>query len=87
MPEWSWTECSDTVTALHLAIRDEHVAMVTKSLADVHSAHGAVSRLDLRPHLGWTVPLTFAYRSSDRAEPGIAAIRSAVEHLPRRRVA
>ena len=85
VPEWSWTECSDTITPLHLAIQDGHVAMVTKSLADVHTAHGAVSRLDLRPHLRWTVPLTYAYRSSDDADPGIAAIRAAVEGLPRRR--
>jgi DNA-binding transcriptional LysR family regulator len=87
VPEWSWTECSDTITPLHLAIRDDHVAMVTQSLADVHTAHGAVCRLDLRPHLRWTVPLTYAYRSSDEADPGIAAIRAAVEHLPRRRAA
>jgi DNA-binding transcriptional LysR family regulator len=87
VPEWSWTECSDTVTALHLAIQDEHVAMVTKSLADVHAAHRAVCRLVLRPQPRWTVPLTFAYRSSDQADPAIAAIRSAVEHLPRRRAA
>ena len=85
VPEWSWTECSDTVTALHLAIQDEHVALVTKSLADVHAAHGAVCRLDLRPRPRWTVPLTFAYRSSDHTDPAIAAIRSAVEHPPRRR--
>lgn len=87
VPEWSWTECSDTITPLHLAIRDGHVAMVTKSLADVHTAHGAVTRLDLRPHLHWTVPLTFAYRSGDEDDPAIAAIRAAVEHRPRRRVA
>jgi DNA-binding transcriptional LysR family regulator len=87
VPEWSWTECSDTVTALHLAIQDEHVAMVTKSLADVHTGHGAVRRLVLRSQPRWTVPLTFAYRSGDQADPAIAAIRSAVEHLPRRRAA
>jgi DNA-binding transcriptional LysR family regulator len=84
VPEGSWTECSDTVTPLHLAIEDQHVAMVTKSLADVHTAHGAVQRLDLRPHLRWTVPLTYAYRRSDDADPALAAIRAAVEHLPRR---
>ncbi len=85
MPEWSWTECSDTITSLHLAIQDNHVAMVTQSLADVHTAHGAVHRLDLRPHLRWTVPLTYAHRNGDDADPAIAAIRAAVEHLPRRR--
>jgi DNA-binding transcriptional LysR family regulator len=84
VPEWRWTECSDTVTALHLAIQDDHVAMVTKSLADVHTARGAVHRLDLRPRVRWTVPLTYAYRSSDDADPATAAIRATVEHLPRR---
>jgi len=87
VPEWSWTECSDAVTALHLAIQDEHVAMVTKSLADVHAAHGAVCRLILRSQPRWTVPLTFAYRGSDQADAAIAGIRSAVEHLPRGRAA
>ncbi len=87
VPEWSWTECSDTITPLHLAIQDDHVAMVTKSLADVHTAHGAVHRLDLRPHFRWTVPLTFAYRSADDADPAIAAIRAAVGRLPRHRAA
>jgi DNA-binding transcriptional LysR family regulator len=87
VPEWSWTECSDTITPLHLAIQDDHVAMVTKSLADVHTAHGAVHRLDLRPHFRWTVPLTYAYRSADDADPAIAAIRAAVGRLPRHRAA
>lgn len=87
VPEWSWTECSDHVTPLHLAIQDGHVALVTQSLTDVHAAHGAVRRLRLRPHLQWTVPLTFAYRSSDEADPAIAAIRSAVERRSRRRAA
>ena len=85
VPEWSWTECSDAVTALHLAAQDDHVAMVTKSLADVHAARGTVRQLDLRPHQRWTVPLTFASRSSDQDEPAVAAIRAAVERLPRRR--
>ena len=71
MPEWSWTECSDAVTALHLAIQDEHVALVTKSLADVHAAHGTVVACT-SGHPRWTVPLTFAYRSSDQADPAIA---------------
>ncbi len=42
VPEWRWTECSDAVTALHLAAQDDHVALVTKSLADVHAAQGTV---------------------------------------------
>ena len=84
VPEWRWTECSDAVTALHLAARDDHVAMVTKSLADVHAAHGTVCHLVLHPHQRWTVPLTFVYRRSDQADPAIAAIRSAVERLSRR---
>jgi DNA-binding transcriptional LysR family regulator len=87
VPEWSWTECSDAVTALHLAAQDDHVAMVTKSLADVHAARGTVRQLDLRPHQRWTVPLTFASRSSDRDEPAVAAIRAAVERQARRRAA
>lgn len=82
VPEWTWTECSDTVTALHLAARDGHVAMVTESLAEVHAAHGTVHRLALRPRPRWTVPLTFASRRSDEADPGIAAILAAVERLP-----
>jgi DNA-binding transcriptional LysR family regulator len=84
VPEWNWTECSDTITSLHLAINDAHVAMVTTSLADVHTARGSVRRLSLRPRPRWTVPLTFAYRSSDEADPAIEAIRAAVERLPRR---
>jgi DNA-binding transcriptional LysR family regulator len=87
VPEWSWTECSDAVTALHLAAQDDHVAMVTKSLADVHAARGTVRQLDLRPHQRWAVPLTFASRGSDQDEPAVAAIRAAVERLPRRRAA
>jgi DNA-binding transcriptional LysR family regulator len=87
VPEWSWTECSDAVTALHLAAQDGHVAMVTKTLADVQAATGTVRHLALRPPQRWTVPLTFAYRRSDQAEPAIAAIRSAVERLSRRRAA
>lgn len=87
VPEWSWTECSDAVTALHLAAEDGHVAMVTKTLADVHAANGTVRHLVLTPRQRWTVPLTFAYRRSDQAEPALAAIRSAVERLSRRRVA
>jgi len=83
VPEWSWTECSDAVTALHLAAQDGHVAMVPASLADVHAAHGTVRRLALRPALRWTVPLTFACRRSDQADPGVAAILGAVEGLRR----
>ena len=83
VPEWSWTECSDAVTALHLAAQDDHVAMVTASLADVHAAHGTVRRLALRPRQRWTVPLTFAFRRADDADPAIAAILAAVEELPR----
>jgi DNA-binding transcriptional LysR family regulator len=81
VPESSWTECSDAVTALHLAAQDGHVAMVTTSLADVHAAHGTVRRLSLRPRQRWTVPLTFASRRRDQADPGIAAILAAVEDL------
>jgi DNA-binding transcriptional LysR family regulator len=87
LPEWSWTECSDAVTALHLAAQNDHVAMVTKSLADVHAAHGTVCLLDLRPHQRWTIPLTFAYRRGDEDDPAIAAIRSAVDRPLRRRKA
>ena len=83
VPEWSWTESSDAVTALHLAAHDGHVAMVTKSLADMHAAHGTVRPLALRPPLRWTVPLTFASRRSDQADPAIAAIGAAVGQLRR----
>jgi DNA-binding transcriptional LysR family regulator len=85
VPEWSWTECSDAVTALHLAGENDHVAMVTKSLAEVHAGHGTVCLLDLRPHQRWTIPLTFAYRRSDHDDAAIAAIRLAVERPTRRR--
>jgi DNA-binding transcriptional LysR family regulator len=87
VPEWSWTECSDAVTALHLAIQDSHVAMITKSLADVHAAIGSVHVLPLTPAQRWTVPLTFASRQSDQNDPAIAAIRAAVERVPGRRAA
>jgi DNA-binding transcriptional LysR family regulator len=87
IPEWSWTECSDAVTALHLAARDDHVAMVPRSLADVHAANGTVCHLVLRPQQRWTIPLVFAYRRGDQAEPAVAAIRSAVERLSSRRAA
>ena len=85
VPEWSWTECSDAVTALHLAARHEHVALVTKSLSEVHSLAGGVEVLRLRPALQWSMPLAFACRLGDEADPAIAAVRAAVEQLGRAR--
>jgi DNA-binding transcriptional LysR family regulator len=85
VPEWSWTECSDAVTALHLAAHHGHVALVTKSLSDAHSLSGRVDLLRLRPALRWTMPLTFACRLSDEGDPVVAAVRAAVEQLARRR--
>ncbi len=83
VPEWSWTECSDAVTALHLAARQGHVALVTKSLSEGHSLSGSVEPLRLRPALRWTMPLTFACRLGDEEDPAIAAVRVAAEHLAR----
>jgi DNA-binding transcriptional LysR family regulator len=86
VPEWGWTECSDAVTALHLAARHGHVAFVTKSLSEVHALSGSVEPIRLRPAPRWTMPLTFACRSSDEGDAAIAAVRSAVEQ-PRPRPA
>jgi DNA-binding transcriptional LysR family regulator len=83
IPEWSWTECSDAVTALHLAQQFAYVAFVTQSLAEAHVAMGTVARCRLRPAVRWDIPLTLATRSSDRDDPAIAAIRAAVAALPR----
>jgi DNA-binding transcriptional LysR family regulator len=85
VPEWSWTECSDAVTALHLAARHRHVALMTKSLSEAHSLSGSVQPLRLRPALHWTMPLTFACRLADEADPAVAAVRAAVEQLTRSR--
>jgi len=85
VPEWSWTECSDAVTALHLAARHGHVGLVTKSLSEDHSLSGSVEPLRLRPAPRWTMPLTFACRLGDEDDPAVAAVRAAVERLVRPR--
>jgi DNA-binding transcriptional LysR family regulator len=84
--EWNWTECSDAVTALHLAVRHGHVAMVTGSLADVHTRSGGVELLRLRPRPRWTMPLTLACRRGDEDDPALAAVRAAVARLARPRM-
>jgi DNA-binding transcriptional LysR family regulator len=84
VPEWRWTECSDAVTALHLAADHGHVAMVTKSLADSHIG-AAVVALRLSPVPRWTMPLMLAYRQGDHDEPAIAAVRTTMEALGRPR--
>jgi DNA-binding transcriptional LysR family regulator len=82
--EWSWTECSDSVTALHLAARHRHVALVTQSLADVNTRSGSVELLGLRPLPRWTMPLAFACRRRDEGDPAIAGVRTAVASATRR---
>ncbi len=82
VPEWRWTECSDAVTALHLAAHHGHVAMVTESLAESHVG-AAVVAVRLTPVPRWTMPLTLAYRQADHDEPAIAAVRTTVEALER----
>jgi DNA-binding transcriptional LysR family regulator len=83
VPSSSWTECSDAVTALHLAETEGHVAMVTKSLADTHVSSHRVELLTLVPVVRWSMPLTLAHRRSDDAEPAVAAVRAAVTRLGR----
>jgi DNA-binding transcriptional LysR family regulator len=80
--EWNWTECSDAVTALHLAAQHRHVALVTQSLADVYTRSGNVEPLRLRPLPRWIMPLTFACRRGDEDDPAIAAVRAAVAAKP-----
>ncbi len=83
VPESRWTECSDAVTALHLAAHHGHVAMVTASSVDGHAAGAGVVPLSVRRLPRWTMPLTLAYRHGDRDEPAVAAVRSAVTRLGR----
>jgi DNA-binding transcriptional LysR family regulator len=83
VPESQWTECSDAVTALHLAAHHGHVAMVTASLVDGHAAGAGVVVLPIRRLPRWTMPLTLAYRHADRDEPAVAAVRSTVTRLGR----
>ena len=84
-PESRSTECSDAVTALHLAAHHGHVALVTASLLDGHAAGAGVVALPVRRLPRWTMPLTLAHRQADRDEPAVAAVRSAVAHLGRGR--
>jgi DNA-binding transcriptional LysR family regulator len=81
VPQWSWTECSDAVTALHLAARHGHVALVTKSLSESHELSDSIERLRLRPAPRWTMPLVFACRRGGEGDPAVTAVRRAVEHL------
>jgi DNA-binding transcriptional LysR family regulator len=85
VPSSDWTECSDAVTALHLAETEGHVAMVTKSLADARVSSHGVELLSLHPVVRWNMPLTLAHRRSDDAEPAVAAVRAAVSRLGRSR--
>jgi DNA-binding transcriptional LysR family regulator len=74
-PEWRWTECSDAVTAMGLARHNDHVALVTTSIAaDELEAHSLV-RLQLRPEPRWSVPLVLVHRERDQLEPAVAAVR------------
>jgi DNA-binding transcriptional LysR family regulator len=81
VPEWDWTECSDAVTALHLAAFHAHVAFVPQSLAEVHQKAGTVEFLRLRPRVHWNMPLTMACRASDAGDPAIAAVRAGIGRL------
>jgi DNA-binding transcriptional LysR family regulator len=81
VPEWQWTECSDALTALHLAAHHGHVALVTRSVAESHGAATGVVPLRLQRVPRWTMALSLAYRTSDRDEPAVRAVRRAVERL------
>ena len=59
--------------------------MVTASLLDGHAAGAGVVHLPVRQLPRWTMPLTLAYRHADRDEPAVAAVRSSVARLGRRR--
>jgi DNA-binding transcriptional LysR family regulator len=83
VPEWAWTECSDALTALHLAAQHQHVALVTRSVAESHGAASGVVGLRLQRVPRWTMALSLAYRHSDRDEPAVRAVRRAVEGLAR----
>jgi DNA-binding transcriptional LysR family regulator len=81
VPEWQWTECSDALTALHLAAQHRHVALVTRSVVESHGAGTGVVPLRLQHLPRWTIALALAYRTGDRDEPAVAAVRQAVERL------
>jgi DNA-binding transcriptional LysR family regulator len=78
VPEWQITECSDGHTALTLARNHGHIAFVTSSITSHDVATGGLALLSLRPSPRWSVPLTFAFRSTDDREPVIGALRSAL---------
>ncbi len=81
--EWRWTECSDAVTALHLAAAHDHVALVTRSLAELSARAEGTVALRLRGLPRWHVPLTLACRRTDREDPALRAITSAVSQTLR----
>jgi DNA-binding transcriptional LysR family regulator len=87
--ESRWRECSDAGIALRLARAHGHVALVTELSAQDDLDAGTLVRLELRPRPRWTVPLALAYRTADRDDPAVAAIRERVTApeagLPRRR--
>jgi DNA-binding transcriptional LysR family regulator len=73
-----FTECSDGITAMRLARDHGYLALVTQSLASDPIQAGELTRVKLSPSPQWSVPLAFAYRSADRHQPIIAALRDRI---------
>jgi DNA-binding transcriptional LysR family regulator len=76
MPEQQLTECSDGHTALALARHHDHVALVTRTIADHDLEQGSLAPVHPRPALRWNVPLALAYRAVDRDEPAIRLLHA-----------
>ncbi len=76
--EWRWVECSDALTALALARRHGHIALVPASAATEYFDDASLVRLDLRPTPKWSRPLVLAHRAGDAHDPVVAVIRNAV---------
>jgi len=77
VPDEDLTECSDAITAIHLARDHGHIALATESIANKDLTARTLTHLSLRPPPRWTVPLALAYRARDHTTPMITALRDA----------
>lgn len=66
LPRWRLRECSDGITAVNLARRHQHVALVTASIAAEPLADGALAPILLAKPPVWRVPLSVAFRTRDK---------------------
>lgn len=76
------TECSDAATAVFLATRHDHIALVTRSMVRDELSAGRLTELALQPPTRWTVPLVLAYRKSDDSLPVITALKGLTKGGP-----